>query len=265
MSHMDVNDATSYWSQRQACSANNVSFQNFDHNMMDFGPYDNPETVSDVEIPRMVKGAAKIDVTFGSQTPGANTLDVNVAVTNTKAGHKFPTDSPLRHLILVVTAWDRVNTRLAYVGDERIPNWAGPGPISPMGIAENMKTLGIEDYGGMPGTVFANLLVEEETNLSPGMAYWNETKLAFVDTTNGKDSDTRLVPGESNLSKYSFAMPDEGDVTVTVRLMYRFAFYDLMVWKEWFDRPDILVVEMKCHGPPTQPETLTQSCVQTHP
>ena len=49
-------------------------------------------------------------------------------------------------------------------------------------------------------------------------------------------------------------MPDEGDVKVTVELIYRFAFYDLLVWKEWFDRPDIVVAELDCEGPPTEPQ-----------
>jgi hypothetical protein len=251
------------WSQRQACSASNLKFQNFDHNLMDFGTYN--EQGREIAIPRMVKGAAQINVSFGSETPGPDSLNVNVTVTNTRAGHKFPTDSPLRHLILVVNVRDRVNTELIQVGGDRIPNWAGPGPISPEGIVNKMNSMGIPDYGGLPGKIFANLLVEEETNLAPGMAYWNETKAAFVDTTTGKTSDTRLVPGEPNLSNYSFAMPDEGDVTVTVRLLYRFAFYDLVIWKEWHDRPDILVVEMRCQGSPRQLEILTRSCVQTEP
>jgi hypothetical protein len=41
-------------------------------------------------------------------------------------------------------------------------------------------------------------------------------------------------------SKYSFDVPETGDVMVTVRLVYRFAFYDLMMQKGW-DRPDIEV------------------------
>jgi hypothetical protein len=267
MSHMDVNYVRYLSSQRQACSANNIEFQNFDHNMMDFGMYDNPDTLNDMEIPRMVKGAADIGVTFGSQPGGTNTLDVHVTVTNKRAGHKFPTDSPLRHLILVVRVQDRVLTPLIQVGGGRIPNWAGPGPISPINIVATLERSGIKDYAGLPGKNFANLLVEEETNLSPGMAYWNETKLAFVDSANGMNSDTRLSPGKPDLSMYSFAMPDAGDVTVTVQLIYRFAFYDLVVWKEWFDpkRADIVVTAIECKGPPTQPEILGQSCRKIEP
>ena len=263
MSHLYKESTDVPWSQRQACSSNHPRFQNFDHNMMDFGTY--IEQGREVMIPRMVKGAAQLQVNFSNRAPGPNTLDVNVSVTNIRAGHKFPTDSPLRHLILVVTALDRVNTPLIHVGGERIPNWAGPGPISPINIVASMNDLGIRDYGGLPGKIFANLLVEEETNLSPAMAYWNEMKPASVDSTTGKTSDTRLAPGVPDLSTYSFAMPDEGNVKVNVELYYRYAFYDLVVWKEWFDRQraDILVTSLACEGPPTDPGNI--KCRQTEP
>lgn len=252
------------WAERQACSAKNTKFQDFDHNMLDFGEYLNPREGTKSDIPRMVKGAARLDVTFGSERAGPNTLDVNVTVTNIKAGHKFPTDSPLRHLILVVEAEDRVNTPLIHVGGDRIPNWAGPGPISPLNISDTLNGLGIRDYSGLPGKVFANLLVEEGTNLSPGMAYWNEMKYTFVDLADGRNSDTRLVPGKPDPSTYSFALPDDGDVEVTVKLIYRYAFYDLIVWKEWFDkqRADIVVTSVECKGPPTDPAKITCQMIE---
>jgi hypothetical protein len=107
--------------------------------------------------------------------------------------------------------------------------------------------------------------VEEETNLSPGMAYWNETKSAFVNAASQISSDNRLRPRVTDASTYSFAMPDEGDVKVIVKLIYRFAFYDLLLQKEWFNRPDILVTKVECYGPPRQPEILMQSCKQVAP
>jgi hypothetical protein len=124
---------------------------------------------------------------------------------------------------------------------------------------------GIRDYSGLPGKIFANLLVEEETNLSPGMAYWNETKHSFEDASSGRNSDSRLAPRQPNTSTYSFTMPDEGDVKVTIQLIYRYAFYDLVVWKEWFDRPDIVVASMECRGPPSQPDVLGTSCKTIEP
>ncbi|HSL43793.1 MAG TPA: hypothetical protein VK897_10200 [Anaerolineales bacterium] len=263
MSHLPASDTRTVWSQRQACSANNTLFQNFDHNMMDVGRYDLPG--KGVDIPRLVQNAAEIALDFNFLSGGTNSLDVTVQVTNTQAGHKFPTDSPLRHLILEVQAQDRVGTPLIHLDDERIPNWAGPGPLSPGYHVETLNRIGVQDYSGRPGKVFANLLVEEETNLSPATAYWNETKYAFETAGNGANSDNRLRPLEPDTSTYSFAVPDAGNVQITVTLLYRFAFYDLMVQKEWFDRPDIVVATVQCQGPATQPHLLRQSCVQIAP
>lgn len=262
MSHMDVDDTSSLTSQRQACSAANTEFQNFDHNMMKYGPPGSAE-----QLPRMIQDAAEINLAFGADPAGKDALDVIVTVINTRAGHKFPTDSPLRHLILVVDVRDRVNTPLIQVGGEQIPNWAGPGPVTPVQYVERLKKARVEDYSGKAGKIFANLLVEEETNLSPGIAYWNETKYAYIDTSTGETSDTRLLPQDPTPEPhiFSFAMPDEGDVTVTVKLIYRFAFYDLLAWKEWFDRSDIIVAAWQCHGPPGQPEILQQFCQKIQP
>lgn len=254
MSYLDELSPQASLSQRQACSASGSGLQNFNHNMMNVGA-DN--------IPYMVKNAAKIDIAIAKPT-GKNTIDFTVNVTNTKAGHNFPTDSPLRHLILVVHAEDRSRTPLILVGGDRIPNWAGPGPATSRDYALRLQQNGVEDYGGLPGEIFANLLVEEATNLSPGMAYWNETKFASA------NSDTRLRPLVPDPSFYSFAMPDAGDVKINVKLMYRFAFFDLMVWQEWLDQPrferaDILVSEWECEGSPRQSEALQQSCKQVGP
>jgi hypothetical protein len=220
---------------------------------------------SNQEIPRMVQNAAEIDLAFDTQPTGTNTLDVSVTVKNIRAGHSFPTDSPLRHLILLVKAEDRVGTELIQVAGEHIPNWAGPGPISPTYIAQTLNGIGIQDYSGLPGKIFANLLVEEETNLSPGMAYWNETKPASVNAVNGASSDTRLRPFVPDTSTYSFAMPDAGNIKVTVQLIYRYAFYDLVVWKEWFkpERADIIVRKLECKGPPTDVTKI--KCTQVEP
>jgi cytochrome c553 len=260
MSHMAADDQRSLVSQRQACSAANTEFQNFDHNMMNYGP-----PGSDEQIPRMIQDAAEIQIQFGADPAGKNALDVIVTVTNTRAGHKFPTDSPFRHLILVVEAVDRARTPLMQVGGDQIPNWAGPGPVTPIQHVDQLRKARVEDFSGRAGKIFANLLVEEETNLSPGIAYWKEMKYAFIDSSTGQTSDNRLRPHVPDTSIYSFAMPDEGDVTVTVKLLYRFAFYDLLAWKEWFDRSDIIVAAWQCQGAPGQPEILRQSCKKIQP
>jgi hypothetical protein len=218
--------------ERQICSIFNIENRDYNHNMMDFG-YD---VDSDREIPRLIKNAAKVDATFEYNPAKKNWLNVTAIVTPQGVGHRFPTDSPLRHLILVVEAWDANGSLLDQVDGEVIPSWAGTGN------APSDRSL-VQPYGGKPGTIFANLLMEEDTNISPTTAYWNETRLAWVGDlqANSRDhSDTRLYPDEPSISNYSFEVPDRGDITVTIKLIYRFAFYDLMLQKGWY-RPDVQV------------------------
>jgi hypothetical protein len=118
-----------------------------------------------------------------------------------------------------------------------------------------MDNFGIRNYAGLPGKIFANLLVEEDTNISPTAAHWNETKFAWVEAD--ANSDTRLAPGKEDRSDYSFAVPNAGAIRVTATLVYRFAFFDLAAQKEWWNRPDIIVASVECQGPPTEPEKIT--------
>jgi hypothetical protein len=252
MSHMDVGEQHPPPSKRQACSESDPGFQNFSHNLMDFGI----DEKSGKEIPRMIKGAAKVTVRFRYEPENKNSLNVIVRTENTRAGHNFPTDSPLRHLILVVEVKDHLGTPLIQVEGERIPNWGGVGrPF--------MNDMGIKNYGGLPGKIFANLLVEEDTNFSPTAAYWNDTKYAWVN----KDSysDTRLAPGKEDRSDYAFTVPNNGEIQVKVTLVYRFAFFDLIAQKEWWNRSDIVVTSVECKGPPTQTDALEKSCKVVEP
>ena len=238
MSHMDVGNVKTPLSLRSACSETTDQYQNFDHNLMDVGPIESGEVV-----PRMIRNAASLKVKLTYQPNQDNSLKVRVEVENRKAGHKFPTDSPLRHLILVVSANDQFGFPLAQVKGEKLPDWAGAG-------SQN----GVEGYAGRPGIIFANLLVEEATNVSPTAAYWNKTKYAFT-TEDGKNSDTRLVPGEPQASDYFFTVPDFGEMHITVKLIYRYAFFDLMDQKDW-NRPDVLVAVAECLISPEQANEL---------
>jgi hypothetical protein len=249
MSHMDAGKQTPPLSKRQACSESDPDFQNFDHSMMSVGL----DEQSGKELPLLIREAARLNVKFKYDPAKKNSLNVIVRTENTRAGHKFPTDSPLRHLILVLDANDQFGTSLLQVDGEHIPNWGGAG--KPF-----MESYGIRNYAGLPGKIFANLLVEEDTNLSPTAAYWNETKFAWV---NGDtNSDTRLVPNQEDRSDYAFTIPAAGEIKVTVTLVYRYAFFDLIVQKEWWNRPDIVVTSVECKGPPTEPDKIVCKAIE---
>lgn len=203
-------------SQRSACSETNLNFRDFNHNMMKYGP--DPKNPSQ-EIPLLIKDAAKLTVVEPSIE--GEQIIVRVTVENVGAGHKFPTDSPLRHLILVVEAKDENGTLLTQVDGPRIPSWGGGGNQA-------------EDYAGHPGEVYANILKDKDTNIAPTVAYWNPTDPL------SQGSDTRLIPKQPKYSEYSFAAPAYGFTAITVKLMYRYAFIELARQKGW-NRPDILV------------------------
>jgi len=248
----DPNAKSIPFPKRDGCTENGVEPVDYNHNLLDYGFDDKLNR----DVSRMIRGAAEFDkLDFSYEPEKMNSLGVTVRVVNTKAGHKFPTDSPLRHLILVVEAKDRLGTPLMLTDGERIPNWGGVGN----------PPYGMLSYGGKAGKIFANLLVESDTNISPTAAYWNPTKLAWINTEKKTNSDTRLAPGKKDTSKYYFAVPAHGEVTISIKLIYRYAFFDLAMQKGWAysSRQDIVVTAAECTGIPTEPEKI--KCVITDP
>jgi hypothetical protein len=146
-------------------------------------------------------------------------LTVDVSITNDKTGHHIPTDSPLRQMILLVNAADKDGNPLTLLEGERVPVWGGAGD----------PTLGY--YGGLPGKGYAKILRELWTEIEPTGAYWNPTRIV---------SDNRIAAFATDTSSYVFAAPIDGEVKVTVTLLFRRAFKELMDQKGW-DVPDILM------------------------
>jgi hypothetical protein len=144
---------------------------------------------------------------------------VNVTLTNDKTGHHVPTDSPLRHVILLIEARDADGKALEQAAGPVLPSWCGVGDP------------GKGYYAGLPGKTYAKLLRERWTGVFPTGAYWNETILV---------SDNRLAAFASDTSSFAFVPPATGDGKVTVTLLYRRAFMQLMEWKKW-DVPDIVM------------------------
>jgi hypothetical protein len=149
------------------------------------------------------------------------TLQVDVRISNNSTGHHVPTDSPLRHLILLVRATDSQGMMLQQVEGPVIPDWGGVG--------DPEKGY----YAGLPGKAFAKVLTELWTEISPSGAYWNPTYI---------ESDNRLAAYQMDRSLYRFKLPLEGEIQVQVWLIYRRAFRDLSDQKGW-EVEDILMEE----------------------
>jgi len=149
----------------------------------------------------------------------ADEIQVDVVITNDKTGHHVPTDSPLRHLILLVRATDANGNALTQRSGPAVPEWGGIGNPS----------LGY--YAGLPGTAYAKVLEELWTEISPTGAYWNMTRLV---------SDNRIAAFATDETAYAFAAPAAGAVSVEVTLLFRRAYKTLMDQKGW-DVPDIVM------------------------
>ncbi|MEM3658586.1 MAG: carboxypeptidase-like regulatory domain-containing protein [Candidatus Hadarchaeum sp.] len=146
-------------------------------------------------------------------------IKVTVRITNDKTGHFVPTDSPLRHLILLVIVTDEEGRKLQQTSGPVVPDWGGVGDPE-QGY-----------YAGLPGKAFAKVLEELWTEISPTGAYWNPTRIV---------SDNRIAPFATDVSEYRFLGPAVGKVNVNVKLIFRRAFKELMDQKAW-DVPDILM------------------------
>ncbi len=146
---------------------------------------------------------------------------VEIKIVNDKTGHDVPTDSPLRQMLLLVQASDATGQALIQLGGPTIPEWGGVGDPA-HGY-----------YAGLPGKIFAKILMELWTEITPSGAYWNPTRIV---------SDNRIPALDSDSSIYTFSAPAEGVATIRVTLLFRRAFKQLMVQKGW-DMPDIVMAE----------------------
>jgi hypothetical protein len=148
-------------------------------------------------------------------------LRVTVSLYNDNTGHNIPTDSPLRHMLLIVEAYDTQGIPLALLDGPTLPAWAGEG--------EHDEGY----YSGLPGKGYALILQELWTEVSPTGSYWNPTRVV---------EDTRLEPFEEDFSRYLFNLPGDSGIQIRVRLVLRRAFIALMAQKGWTD-PDIVMAE----------------------
>jgi hypothetical protein len=192
--------------------------------LIDEGGLDrDPETIFSHLMPGaadedLLKNAISMSIEAWKDDGKAN-LQVNI--TNDQTGHHVPTDSPLRHLILVIEARTEDGELLELIEGPAIPEWAG---------------IGVPDdgcYGGQPGKIYAKVLEEFWTGVSPSGNYWSPTRIV---------SDNRIAAYETDTTSFQYVDPNEGKLSFNVKLIYRRAFIELMDQKGW-DVPDIMMEE----------------------
>lgn len=165
---------------------------------------------------RLLQRAVSLKLTV-KRSPGS--IVATVAITNDQTGHHVPTDSPLRHLILIVRARDQEGRPFELIEGDVVPEFCGVGA----------PTDGC--YAGLPGKAFAKVLMEEWTRVSPTGAYWNPTRVVL---------DNRIPARGVDTSRYRFSTGDHQAVWVEAELIFRRAFKKLTDQKGWSD-PDIIM------------------------
>ncbi|MBS1249315.1 MAG: hypothetical protein MAG431_00891 [Chloroflexi bacterium] len=177
----------------------------------------------------LLQNAVSLDVETQSTNPQ---LAVTVTITNDQTGHHVPTDSPLRHMILLVDVTGPDGNPLPLVEGPTVPAWGGLTEAN----RESYPSLAARDYAGKPGTAYAKILQELWTEVSPTGAYWNPTRVL---------SDNRIPALGSDTTVYVFEASgiDTSEVSIRVRLLFRRAFLDLMAQKGW-DVEDVVMEEV---------------------
>lgn len=166
--------------------------------------------------PDLLQNAVTLTV---SAARAGDAITVAVTIVNDQTGHHIPTDSPLRQMILLVDARDGQGQALSLQSGPTIPEYGGVGDPA-QGY-----------YAGLPGKIYAKVLMELWTETTPTGAYWNPTRVV---------SDNRLPALGSDSSMYIFAAPAEGPASIEATLVFRRVFIELRDQKGW-DAPDIVM------------------------
>lgn len=156
-------------------------------------------------------------------------LEVVIAVSNVNAGHHYPTGSPMRNMILLVTVQDAAGRIPKMLQGEQVPLWGG------VGAPEE------GNYAGMPGKGYAKVL--RDAVLYPDQRrrhftrqypapHWRPTII---------ESDTRIPAEGIDETLYRFKLSENlsWPITVTARLIYRRSY------KPWMDAMNLKIPDME--------------------
>lgn len=157
-----------------------------------------------------------------------DTLFVNAAITNLKAGHKLPTGVSLRNMIFVVEIKNGSGEITQIYGDT-LPPFAGIGPVEE------------RNFSGFPGRAFA-LVTYDSTKKEWPVGNWAATGILY---------DSRIPAGATDKSSYKFLIDPEQRVTVKTELLYRAVYKHWANAKGWDTREYIMADTLIQLGPET--------------
>lgn len=141
-----------------------------------------------------------------------DSLDAQIRITNSGAGHHVPTGSVLRNMILLVDAHREA---------DGIPLDAVSGPA--VGEAGGVGDPDQGYFAGLPGKLYAKISHDAAGN---GPVFFTEAT--------GILADTRIPALSTDTTRYVFRLPaGGGTVSVRARLIYRRAFRSVVDAKGW--------------------------------
>jgi len=153
---------------------------------------------------------AAVDLAVTTRISGER-LEVTTTVKAVEAGHKVPTGSGCKHLLLVVVATDGAGRPYALLEGARVPAHAGGGgDATRLDAAALRNRLAEGDFAGLPGREFAQVLADRAGRTH--VPFWRAVRVV---------QDTRLLPGVPVALPYVFAVSGGRAVTVQVEVWHR--------------------------------------------
>ena len=141
-------------------------------------------------------------------------VEVETEVTANNVGHRVPTGSADRHLLLVLVAEDGKGNPLPLAVGPRVPGHAGgEGDPLRLGADAYARRVDAGDYAQFPGREFAQVLVDREGRTH--VPFWRAVALK---------ADTRLEPGRTVRVRHTFRRGDADRVKLRALLVHRLRF-----------------------------------------
>ncbi len=147
-----------------------------------------------------------IELTAKTRRDG-DVLEVTTTIQTRGAGHKVPTGSADKHLLLIVLAQGKDKSPLRLLAGPTVPNHAGYRDAP---LTARLKS---GDYAGLPGREFAQVLMDKEGRTH--VPFWRAVRLV---------RDTRLEPLTPVVTKHRFRLPRGTTASVRVRVVHRLRF-----------------------------------------
>ncbi len=154
-----------------------------------------------------------IDVSAVARREG-DTVFVTTKISTHDVGHRIPTGSAGKHLLVVIRAAGKKGTLYERADGPQVPDHAGGDPdLSGLDAAGLYKRLETGDYAGFPGREFALVLADAAGNTH--VPFWRATKVI---------ENTRLLPDSEVAVRHTFRVPAGEPVVIRAELYHRLRF-----------------------------------------